>query len=170
MDNKNTVVIYSDGSSKKNPGRGGYGTVVLRYNSDGEIASTTEFTEGFKYTTNNRMELLGAIIGVESVKLPSKIVLYSDSSYLVNAFAKKWIDGWIKNGWKSSNKTDVKNRDLWERFLQAIKHHNMTFIWIKGHNGNKYNERCDYLATASSDGKLFEKTVEGLLVPVKTEE
>lgn len=162
--NMQKVFIYSDGSARKNPeGPGGYGTIV-RYMSDDlkTIIKEEEFTQGFEVTTNNRMELLGVIVGIESLRMPCDIIVYSDSQYLVNAFNQHWISNWQKNGWLTSQKTPVKNKEMWERLLDAKKPHNTIFVWIKGHSGHPENERCDYLATSSADGKQFVKDVNGL--------
>jgi len=113
-------------------------------------------TQGFKNTTNNRMELLAAIAGLEALKIPCDVELTSDSKYLVDAFNQKWIDGWIKKGWKGANKQPVKNQDLWQRLLKAKEPHNVKFIWVKGHNGHEYNERCDRLAVQSSNSDNLE--------------
>ena len=148
-----SVLLYSDGSARGNPGKGGYGTVVKYLNEKSEVERTEEFTKGFELTTNNRMELLGVIAGLESLTIPCSVKVVSDSAYVVNAFTEGWIDNWIKNGWKTSTKKNAKNSDLWKRLLSAKKHHIVEFEWVKGHNGHPENERCDWLATASADGK-----------------
>lgn len=145
------IKIYSDGACSGNPGKGGYGTILTALDDNGNLHKK-ELTQGFEKTTNNRMELLGAIIGLEALKKPCDVELISDSKYLVEAFNKNWIDGWIKKGWKGSNKQPVKNQDLWKRLLKAKEPHNVTFTWVKGHNGHEYNERCDEMAVASSNG------------------
>ena len=145
------VTIYSDGSARGNPdGPGGYGTVLQYTAPDGKLYEK-ELSCGYRKTSNNRMELMGAIAGLEALKKPCEVDLYSDSSYLVNAFEKHWIDGWKRNGWKTSSKEPVKNQDLWERLLEAMKPHKVKFHWVKGHNGHPLNERCDKLATAAAD-------------------
>ena len=111
-----------------------------------------ELSQGFRLTTNNRMELLGVIVALEALKSPCEITLYSDSQYVVNAFNQHWVDGWIKRGWKNAKKEPVKNPDLWKRLLRAKEPHRMTFVWVKGHAGHPENERCDALATAAADG------------------
>lgn len=152
------VRIYSDGSAKSNPvGTGGYGTIVKYISPDNKILRVEEFTKGFKATSNNQMELMGAIIGLESLKEPSIVEIISDSAYLVNAFNLKWIEKWIYNGWKTASGSDVKNQEIWKRLLSAKSPHKCTFIWIKGHNGHPENERCDLLATSSADGKEMNK-------------
>ncbi len=136
------VFLYSDGSSRGNPGPGGYGT-ILRYTAPSGTVHEKEFSEGFSCTTNNRMELLGAIVGLEALKRPCNVTLYSDSQYLVNAFNQHWVEGWLKRGWKNASKQPVKNVDLWKRLLAAKEPHRVTFVWVKGHAGHAENERCD---------------------------
>lgn len=150
MTEKANVKIYSDGACRGNPGRGGYGTVLVYVDSK-NVAHEKEFSAGYKVTTNNRMELLGAIIGLESLKKPCKVTLQSDSKYLVDAFNQKWIDGWLAKNWKLNTKNPVKNIDLWKRLLEAMKPHDVEFVWIKGHAGHEFNERCDVLATTAAD-------------------
>jgi len=145
------VQIYTDGACSGNPGKGGYGTILVAADENGNLHKK-EITEGFKLTTNNRMELLAAIIGLEALKKPCEVELTSDSKYLVDAFNQNWIDGWIKRGWKGANKQPVKNSDLWKRLLKAKEPHKVTFIWVKGHAGHEYNERCDKMAVASYNG------------------
>ena len=146
------IKIYTDGACSGNPGRGGYGTILIAEDDNGTVHKK-EITEGFKVTTNNRMELLAAIVGLEALKKPCNVELTSDSKYLVDAFNQKWVDGWIKKGWKGANKQPVKNQDLWKRLLEAKKNHNVKFIWVKGHNGHEFNERCDEMAVASANGE-----------------
>lgn len=146
------VTIYTDGSARGNPdGPGGYGTVLQFIDSKGQLHER-EFSAGYKKTTNNRMELMAAIVGLEALLKPCQVELYSDSQYLVKAFNDRWIDGWIKNNWKNSRKEPVKNIDLWKRLLEAKKEHDVKFIWVKGHAGHPGNERCDQLATQAADG------------------
>lgn len=135
------VVIYTDGSSRGNPGRGGYG-IVMMYGS-----KKKELAQGFRLTTNNRMELLAVIVALEQMKKENlDIDIYSDSSYVVNAIEKKWIWNWIKNGFKGK-----KNEDLWRRFIAMYPKNNIRLIWVKGHSSNLHNNRCDELATAAAD-------------------
>lgn len=149
---KMDVTIYTDGSARGNPdGPGGYGA-VLRYVDPKGSVHEKELSAGYKKTTNNRMELMAAIAGLEALTRPCNVTLYSDSQYLVKAFNEHWIDGWIKKGWKRGKSEPVKNTDLWKRMLEAKKIHNVTFVWVKGHNGHEFNERCDRLATAAADG------------------
>jgi len=137
-----SVIIYTDGAAKGNPGNGGYGTVMI----SGKLRK--EISQGFQLTTNNRMELLAVIAGLENLKsLQETVTIYSDSKYVVDAVNKKWLFSWEK---KNFNKK--KNPDLWIRFLISYRKHLVTFIWIKGHNDNLENERCDYLAVKASEG------------------
>ncbi|MEM6844570.1 MAG: ribonuclease HI [Bacteroidota bacterium] len=149
------ITIYTDGSSRGNPGRGGYGTVMLYK------GHRKELTEGYRLTTNNRMELLAVIVGLEALKKPGMVVeIYSDSQYVVDAVNKGWLWNWQKKGFKGK-----KNADLWQRFIPAYRKHDVTFRWIKGHSGIPENERCDELAVNSADGgkllidKGFESSV-----------
>lgn len=145
------VSIFTDGSARGNPdGPGGYG-VVLRYvDSHGEVHEK-EKSAGYDKTTNNRMELMGAIIGLESLNRPCEVDFYSDSKYIISAFTEGWIDKWIKNGWRTADKRPVKNVELWQRLLKAAEPHRIAWMWVKGHNGHPENERCDQLATAAAD-------------------
>ena len=145
------VDIFSDGSSRGNPGPGGYGSVLRFVDTKGGLHEK-ELSEGFECTTNNRMELLGAIVALEALNRPCRVDLYSDSQYLVNAFNKNWVEGWQRRGWKNAQKQPVKNPDLWTRLLAAMEPHEVTFHWVKGHAGHPENERCDALATAAADG------------------
>ena len=159
-------IIYTDGAAKGNPdGPGGYGIVVHKLEENGEVSSVEEFTEGFSVTSNNRMELLSVIVALESLKTPSYVDLYSDSGYVVYAFEKFWLVQWIANDWRKTNNDPVKNKDLWERLLHVLKNHKVNFHWVKGHAGIEYNERCDFLATASASGVEFEK-MDGILYPI----
>ena len=136
------VHIYTDGAAKGNPGNGGYGVVM-------ELVGTNykkEFYEGFRHTTNNRMELLAVIVGLEKITKPNmKVLVISDSKYVVDSVEKKWVFGWEKKGYK-----DKKNPDLWMRFLKIYRQHQVDFKWIKGHNNHPQNERCDELAVYAS--------------------
>jgi ribonuclease HI len=146
------VSIYTDGAARGNPdGPGGYGTIIVFVDSTGQ-EHVREYSGGYKKTTNNRMELMAAIIGLESLTKPCEVKLYSDSQYVVKAFNDHWLDGWIKKGWKRGKNEPVKNIDLWKRLLAAKEQHNVTFIWVKGHDGHLQNERCDVLATTAADG------------------
>lgn len=146
------VKIYTDGSARGNPdGPGGYGTILLYEDLKGQVHKR-ELSGGYKKTTNNRMELMAAIKGLEALNKPCSVELYSDSKYLVDAFNQKWIDGWIKKGWKRGKNEPVKNIDLWKKLLEVKKPHQVKFIWVKGHDGHEFNERCDELATSAADG------------------
>ena len=158
---KHDVHIYTDGAAKGNPGRGGYGVVM-------ELVGTPhkkEFYEGFRLTTNNRMELLAVIVGLEKLKNPNmKVLVVSDSKYVVDSVVKKWVLGWEKKGF-----VDRKNSDLWKRFLIIYRKHQVDFKWIKGHNNHPQNERCDELAVMASMQKevsidvFYEKEADKLL-------
>lgn len=139
------VNIYSDGACSGNPGPGGYGTII-EYNG-----VTKELSEGFPDTTNNRMELLGAIVGLEALKVPCEVTLYSDSRYLCEAVNQRWVYGWKARGWKKADKKPALNVDLWQRLLPLLETHKVTFVWIKGHAGHPMNERCDTLAVAARE-------------------
>ena len=146
------VKIYTDGAARGNPdGPGGYGTVLEFIDSKGQL-HTKELSCGYKKTTNNRMELMAVIAGLEALNRPCEIELYSDSKYVVDAFNQHWIDGWLKKGWKRGKNEPVKNVDLWKRLLKAKEPHQITFIWVKGHDGHPQNARCDTLATTAADG------------------
>ena len=146
------IKIYTDGACSGNPGKGGYGTILIAEDENGRVHKK-EITQGFAVTTNNRMELLAAIVGLEALRRPCDVELTSDSKYLVDALNQKWVDGWVKKGWKGANKQPLKNQDLWKRLLEAKKNHNVKFIWVKGHNGHEFNERCDEMAVASANGE-----------------
>ena len=145
------VKIFTDGAARGNPdGPGGYGVVLQFVDSKGELHEK-EYSAGYKKTTNNRMELMAAIVGLEALNRPCEVELYSDSQYVINAFNQHWIESWIKKGWKRGKNEDVKNVDLWKRLLAAKKPHHVTFCWVKGHAGHPENERCDVLATTAAD-------------------
>lgn len=146
------VKIFTDGAARGNPdGPGGYGT-ILQYTDTKGILHEREFSQGYEKTTNNRMELMAAIVGLEALNRPCQVELYSDSKYLTDAFNQRWIDSWIKRDWKRGKNEPVKNTDLWKRLLRAAQPHQVTFIWVKGHDGHPENERCDHLATFAADG------------------
>ena len=144
------VTIYSDGSSKGNPGPGGYGTILHYIDKNGTLHEAC-YTGGYKLTTNNRMELLGAIIGLEALTKPCFVTLISDSKYLTDAFNQHWIESWAAKNWRKSDKSPVQNVDLWKRLLAAMEPHSVKFEWIKGHNGHPENERCDKMACQSAE-------------------
>lgn len=146
-----TVVIYTDGACSGNPGAGGYG-VVLLYGG-----KRKEMSEGYRLTTNNRMEVLAVIKGLEALKEPCQVTLYSDSKYVVDAIEKGWVKKWKANGWYRTKKEKASNVDLWERLLVQLERHQVTFQWVKGHADNPENERCDELARgAIAAGNLLE--------------
>jgi ribonuclease HI len=147
LNSNHEVHIYTDGAAKGNPGPGGYGVVM-------ELVGTTfkkEFYEGFRHTTNNRMELLAVIVGLEKLKNPNtRVLVVSDSKYVVDSVEKKWVLGWEKKEFSGR-----KNPDLWKRFLVIYRKHKVDFKWIKGHNNHPQNERCDELAVMGSQGKTL---------------
>lgn len=144
------VTLYSDGSSRGNPGPGGYGT-ILEYIDQNGVLHSREYAEGFADTTNNRMELMGVIRGLKELTKPCKVEVITDSKYVVDAFNQHWVEGWIKNDWRRGKTNEVKNIDLWLELLKAMNPHQVSFIWVKGHAGHPQNERCDKLATESAD-------------------
>ena len=134
------VIIYTDGACSGNPGPGGYGAILMYENNKKEISG------GSKQTTNNIMEITAVVEALKLLKFACDVDVYSDSSYVVNAIEKKWIEKWQRNGWKTSSKEPVKNKELWEELDLLIKKHNVKFIKVKGHSDNIYNNRCDELA------------------------
>ncbi len=141
------VVIFTDGACSGNPGPGGYGAVLIYK------GARKELSEGFRWTTNNRMELRALIAAVAAVKEPCKLMIHSDSQYLLGAFEKGWLDSWRKNGWKTANKSPVQNRDLWEQLDSLLSHHEPFFQWVKGHSDVEENNRCDELAVMATRDK-----------------
>ncbi|HQG38845.1 MAG TPA: ribonuclease HI [Chitinophagales bacterium] len=140
------VEIYTDGAARGNPGRGGYGVVLLA------SGHRKELSKGFRHTTNNRMELLAVIAGLEALKMKDlSITIYSDSKYVVEAVEKGWVFQWDKK----SDFAKKKNKDLWKQFLKLYEYQNVSFVWVKGHSVNKENNRCDQLATAAADGDVL---------------
>ena len=145
------VKIYTDGAARGNPdGPGGYGTILTYEDAKGTL-HVREYSQGYVRTTNNRMELMAVIAGLEALNRPCRVEVYSDSQHVTNAFNRHWIDSWVKRGWKRSS-GQVKNTDLWQRLLKAKEPHEVQFIWVKGHAGHEQNERCDFLATSAADG------------------
>ena len=139
------IAIYTDGSSVGNPGLGGYGVVLM------SGAHRKELSQGYRLTTNNRMELMAVIVGLEALKIPqSTVAVYTDSQYVVNSVEKKWVFGWEQKGFAGK-----KNADLWQRFLKAYRCHAVTLHWVKGHAGNRENERCDRLAVAAAQSPIL---------------
>jgi ribonuclease HI len=140
----NQLTMYTDGAARGNPGPGGYGTILFW----GEIRK--ELSGGFRYTTNNRMELMAVIAGLEALKKDGlKITIYSDSQYVVKAVEQGWLKNWIATDFKGGK----KNKDLWTHFFELSKKHTLRFVWVRGHADNPYNNRCDELATTAADGK-----------------
>lgn len=146
------VVAYTDGSSHGNPGPGGYGAVLI-YTDRAGARHTRELSHGYRHTTNNRMEIMGVIAALEALQRPCRVELHSDSQYVVNAFNKGWVASWARRGWKKADKKPVKNPDLWKRLVAAKGPHEVTFVWVKGHAGHTYNERCDELANAAANDR-----------------
>lgn len=138
------IIVYTDGSSRGNPGPGGYGAILMSGNRKKELA------QGYRLTTNNRMELMGVIAALEAMKKTGlNITIYSDSQYIVKAIKQGWLNKWMATNFSKG----TKNKDLWVRFNNLYKQHNIKFVWVKGHADNVYNNRCDELATAAADGK-----------------
>lgn len=138
------VIIYTDGSSRGNPGPGGYGVILMAGQHRKELSG------GFRHTTNNRMELLAVIKGLEALKKPGiDVTIFSDSQYVINSVQKGWLQGWIRTDFKGGK----KNKDLWLHYARLAKNHQVKFVWVKGHADNPYNNRCDELATTAADGK-----------------
>jgi ribonuclease HI len=135
------LIIYTDGAARGNPGPGGYG-IVMQWGS-----VTKEMSQGFRLTTNNRMELMAVVVALQQIKRDNvPVVIYSDSAYVVNSVEKGWVFDWVKKGFKGK-----KNADLWSQYLQYAKMHKVKFIWVKGHAENPFNNRCDQLATQAAD-------------------
>ncbi len=149
------VTIYTDGAAKGNPGRGGYGVVMLAPAGEGQPPHRKELSAGYRLTTNNRMELLAVIVGLETLKYDDcEVTVYSDSRYVVDAVEEKWVFGWERKGFAKK-----KNPDLWARFLRIYRRHRVRFVWIKGHASIPENERCDQLAVSAAEGpNLLEDT------------
>lgn len=139
------VELYTDGACRGNPGRGGWGAILVYGDKEKELSG------GEPMTTNNRMELMAAISALEALKEPCEIVLTSDSKYLTDAINKGWLTSWKNRGWKKADKSPVLNVELWQRIDALLNVHKITFVWVQGHAGHPYNERCDALATAFAD-------------------
>jgi ribonuclease HI len=137
------VTIYTDGACSGNPGPGGYGVLLVTGAGERELA------RGYRRTTNNRMEILAAIAGLEALREPCEVALHSDSQYLVHAITKGWLANWRRNGWRKGDKSPVANVDLWRRLLPLLETHRIAWIWIRGHAGHDENERVDQLAVAA---------------------
>ena len=138
------VEIYTDGACSRNPGAGGWGTILVYNGHEKELSG------GEANTTNNRMEMMAVIEGLKALKEPCEVVLTSDSQYVCNAITKGWAKSWQKNNWIKSDKTQAKNADLWEEMLKLLAVHKVNIVWVRGHNGHPYNERCDKLAVEQS--------------------
>ena len=136
-----SVIIYTDGACKGNPGPGGWGAILMYNDYKKEISGSNP------KTTNNIMEMTAVIEALKLLKEKCNLSIYSDSAYVVNAFEEKWIDRWIKNNWRNANNKKVKNKELWQEMLELLNNHKYKFIKVEGHSDNKYNNRCDYLAT-----------------------
>ncbi len=136
--------MFTDGACSGNPGPGGYGT-ILKYNKH-----IKELSAGYKKTTNNRMELMAIIQGLEALKEPCEVTVYSDSRYIVDAINKGWLERWVKNNWRRDRAHLVKNIDLWQRLIEQLERHKVTFQWVRGHAGHPENERCDQLAVEAT--------------------
>ncbi|MDA0767683.1 MAG: ribonuclease HI [Verrucomicrobia bacterium] len=150
------VTIYTDGAAKGNPGPGGYGTLLVHN------GKTRELSGGFSRTTNNRMELLAAITGLEALTSPCKVTLHSDSRYLVDAMNKGWLRGWKARRWSRANNQHLKNADLWQRLDAATTTHDISWRWVKGHAGHPENERADELASmAAAEAALRKPAFKG---------
>jgi ribonuclease HI len=145
------VIVHTDGSCLGNPGPGGW-AAILEYATQDGTRKTLELSGREATTTNNRMELTGAIRALEALRQPCDVTIVTDSKYVQHAFTKRWLEGWQKNGWKTSSKEPVKNRELWERLLELTNVHAVTWDWTKGHAGHDLNERCDRLANAQARG------------------
>ncbi len=141
------IHAFTDGACSGNPGPGGYGA-ILRYNG-----TEKELSGGFRHTTNNRMEIMGAIAALEALHEPCEVTITTDSQYLVNSVEKRWIFGWKARGWRRGKNEPVQNVDLWQRLLPLIERHKVSFQWVRGHAGHVENERCDVLAVEASQAK-----------------
>ncbi len=139
------VDIYTDGACRGNPGKGGWGAVLVYKGVEKELSG------GERMTTNNRMELSAVIAALSALREPCEITLTSDSKYVVDAVTKGWAKSWKAKGWKKADKSPALNSDLWDKLLALLDYHTVTFVWVKGHAGHPYNERCDALATAFAD-------------------
>lgn len=150
-----TVTIYTDGACKGNPGPGGFGSVILVMDKNGELHKT-EISKGFRRTTNNRMEIMAVIHGLEKLDTPSIVDVYSDSQYVVKAFNQGWIESWKRKNWIRKD-GPVKNVDLWQRLLKSMEYHDVRFHWVKGHANNEFNNRCDELASKAATFNYYEE-------------
>ena len=148
------VTMYTDGSCLGNPGPGGYGAVLIHGEYKGESADNyKELAQGYKRTTNNRMELLAVIVGLSSLTRACSVDLWTDSKYVQQAITQGWLKNWQRNGWKTAAKKPVKNQDLWRKLMPLIEEHDVDFHWVKGHAGHLLNERVDDLARNAASGR-----------------
>lgn len=155
MSEQPPVILYTDGSCLGNPGPGGFAAVLVCG------AHRKELAQGFSGTTNNRMELMAVIVGLESLKQQSAVEIVTDSQYVQKAFTDRWLIGWQKNGWKTAAKQPVKNQDLWKRLAALIAGHKVTWRWVRGHSGHPENERCDELARTAASGRNLPPDIQG---------
>ena len=144
------VDVYIDGACRGNPGRGGWGAILVYQGHERELSG------GENLTTNNRMELMAAISALEALKEPCEVTLYSDSKYMIDSITKGWVYSWKAKGWKKADKSPALNPDLWEKLLVLLDKHEVSFVWVRGHNGHAYNERCDTLATTFAERMITE--------------
>ena len=145
MENKKEVKLYTDGACSGNPGPGGYGAILIYKGIEKEVSG------GELNTTNNKMEIMAVLKGLEMIKEPCKVTVYSDSAYVVNSVQMGWLESWRKNNWRKADKSKVKNIDLWERLIELMNIHEVTFVKVKGHSDNEYNNRCDRLAVSERE-------------------
>jgi ribonuclease HI len=153
MAEQSEVIIYTDGACSGNPGPGGYAAVMLA------SGKRMELSQGYVNTTNNRMELLAVIAALERLSRPCSVTIYSDSQYVVDSVTKRWVYSWQRNGWRKADRKPALNVDLWKRLLPLLEKHTVVFKWVRGHNNNVENERCDVLAVAASqsDDRLVDE-------------
>lgn len=149
MENRKEVKLYTDGACSGNPGPGGYGAILIYKGIEKEVSG------GELNTTNNKMEIMAVLKGLEMIKEPCNVTVYSDSAYVVNSVQMGWLYNWKKNNWIKSDKSKVKNIELWERLLDFMKVHNVKFVKVKGHSDNEYNNRCDRLAVSEREKLTF---------------
>ena len=145
------VIIYTDGSAKGNPGPGGYGAILQYKDKEGKLHEKI-LSQGYIRTTNNRMELMGVIAAISALNTSCEIDLYSDSKYVIQAFNENWIDSWTNANFRLGKKNQVKNIDLWIKLINLVNNHKITWHWVKGHNENELNEKCDSLAVSAASG------------------
>ena len=139
------VDIYTDGACRGNPGKGGWGAILVYGTREKELSG------GERETTNNRMELTAVISALRALREPCEVTLTSDSKYVIDAITKGWVQSWRAKGWRRADRSPAQNVDLWEQLLPLLEQHTITFVWVRGHTGHPYNERCDVLATSFAD-------------------